>query len=290
MREAVIQFLYALQPSEPLPECLEPSILHLLLESLRDRSTKARAKATLHLQQGREKLLESLHDILGPLNLLGTSDSSDEIGVRLREWRVQEERLQENLEKIRHELNGNKEPSRLRQGMTGANQSNRASIAAADAAEACAPTLPAFIEAQKLAVELKKKLAPLANRLSLSLGNEKTELPELKAVTKAEKEIASASSAIETYYGRLRCHLEEVDRELAGVIENYSPDRLDRVDRAILRLGGYELLFDPDVPSAVAINEAIELARAFGTTESPGFVNGILDRLANKEKDVAIGE
>ena len=282
MREAVVQFLYALQPSDPLPECLDPSILHLLLESLRDRSTKARAKATLHLQQGRESLLESLHDILSPLNLLGTSDSSDEIGQHLREWKEQEELLQENLENIRRELHGNKEPSRLRASMMGANQSNRASIIAADAAESCAPTLPALIEVQQLAVELKRRMTPLAHRLSLCVGSGKKDLPELKAVTKAEKEIAAASSSIETYYERLRCHLEEVDRELAGIIENYSPDRLDRVDRAVLRLGGYELLFDSDVPSAVAINEAIELARSFGTTESPGFVNGVLDQLQKK--------
>ena len=133
-----------------------------------------------------------------------------------------------------------------------------------------------------MAAELKSKITPLAHRLSLSLGNEETELPELRAVAKAEKELANASSSIEAYYGQLRCHLEKVDNELAAVIENYSPERLDRVDRAILRLGGYELLFDPDIPSAVAINEAIELARAFGTTDSPSFVNGILDQLAKK--------
>ena len=69
-----------------------------------------------------------------------------------------------------------------------------------------------------------------------------------------------------------------------AVIENYSPDRLDRVDRAILRLGSYELLFDESTPNPVVINEAIELARAFGTTDSPGFVNGVLDQIAKKQE------
>ncbi|MDP6209406.1 MAG: transcription antitermination factor NusB, partial [Roseibacillus sp.] len=76
--------------------------------------------------------------------------------------------------------------------------------------------------------------------------------------------------------------LADIDRNLTEVVDNYSPERLDRVDRAILRLGTYELLFDDEVPPAVAINEAIELARAFGTTESPGFVNGVLDRVARQ--------
>jgi transcription antitermination factor NusB len=219
---------------------------------------------------------------LSPLELLGSSDASDDIGLHLRAWKLEEERLQEHLEDIRREINGNREPSRLRESMRGASQSNRASIAAAEATAECTPTLPALREAQKMAAELKSKITPLAHRLSLSLGNEETELPELRAVAKAERELANASRSIKAYYGQLRRHLEQVDNELAAVIENYSPERLDRVDRAILRLGGYELLFDPGIPSAVAINEAIELARAFGTTDSPSFVNGILDQLAKK--------
>ena len=75
-------------------------------------------------------------------------------------------------------------------------------------------------------------------------------------------------------------HLDAIDQRIADAIDNYSPERLDRVDRAILRLGGYEILFAEDVPVAVAINEAIKLARSFGTTESPGFINGVLDRVA----------
>ena len=111
-----------------------------------------------------------------------------------------------------------------------------------------------------------------------------TELPELRAIAKAEQELSRASASIEDFYQKLRHHLETIDVELAAVIENYSPDRLDRVDRAILRLGSYELLFDESTPNPVVINEAIELARAFGTTDSPGFVNGVLDQIAKKQE------
>ncbi len=51
------------------------------------------------------------------------------------------------------------------------------------------------------------------------------------------------------------------------------------VDRNVLRLGGYEILFTPETPAAVALDEAIELARRFGSAGSPAFVNGVLDRL-----------
>jgi N utilization substance protein B len=57
---------------------------------------------------------------------------------------------------------------------------------------------------------------------------------------------------------------------------------MSRVDRNILRLAACELRHFPDVPVKVAINEAVELAKRFGTSDSPAFVNGILDRIAHQ--------
>ena len=75
----------------------------------------------------------------------------------------------------------------------------------------------------------------------------------------------------------LEKHLEEVDGAIAGFLKNWSPDRLARLDRIILRLGVAELLYLDDIPPNVTINEYVELARLFGTDESPRFVNGVLD-------------
>ncbi len=72
---------------------------------------------------------------------------------------------------------------------------------------------------------------------------------------------------------------DEIDRRLAEVSRNWRLDRMDRVDRNVLRLGAYELLFEDDVPAKVAINEAVELAKEFGAEHSGAFVNGILDAL-----------
>ncbi len=72
-------------------------------------------------------------------------------------------------------------------------------------------------------------------------------------------------------------HLEEVDATIAGYLKNWSPDRLARLDRIILRLGVAELLYFDDIPPKVTINEYVELSRLFGTDDSPGFVNGVLD-------------
>ena len=76
-------------------------------------------------------------------------------------------------------------------------------------------------------------------------------------------------------------HKLAIDATLAAVVENFAPERIDPVDRAVLRLGTYELLHTA-TPPKVVINEAIELARCFGTTDSHRFVNGVLDRIAKQ--------
>lgn len=72
----------------------------------------------------------------------------------------------------------------------------------------------------------------------------------------------------------------EIDEAIASASRNWRIERMSRVDRNILRLGACELLAFRDVPVKVAINEAVELAKRFGTAESSAFVNGVLDRIA----------
>jgi len=75
-------------------------------------------------------------------------------------------------------------------------------------------------------------------------------------------------------------HSEQVDKLIATASKNWRIDRMSRVDRNILRLGACELVAFRDVPVKVVINEAVELAKRFGTAESSAFVNGVLDRIA----------
>ncbi len=82
-------------------------------------------------------------------------------------------------------------------------------------------------------------------------------------------------------------HLEEIDKRLAASADNWRLPRMATVDRNVLRLGAYELLFDKATPAAVAFDEAIELARRFGTADSAAFVNGVLDRLRREAESSA---
>jgi N utilization substance protein B len=77
---------------------------------------------------------------------------------------------------------------------------------------------------------------------------------------------------------------DDIDARIAAISDNWRLERMSGVDRNILRLAVHEILFSVDVPPRVAINEAVELAKRFGTVESSAFVNGILDRIAHDEK------
>jgi transcription antitermination protein NusB len=74
-------------------------------------------------------------------------------------------------------------------------------------------------------------------------------------------------------------HQARIDAMISEVAENWRLDRMAAIDRNILRLGAYEMLFCREIPARVAINEAIELAKRYSTAQSSRFVNGILDRV-----------
>lgn len=79
-------------------------------------------------------------------------------------------------------------------------------------------------------------------------------------------------------------HLADIDRRLSEAAENWRLPRMAAIDRNVLRLGAQELLWMPDTPASVALDEAIELARRFGSADSPRFVNGVLDKLLQTRK------
>ncbi len=74
-------------------------------------------------------------------------------------------------------------------------------------------------------------------------------------------------------------HLPEVDAAIAKSAKNWAMDRIAKVDLAILRLAVFELLFRDDIPPVVSINEAIDLAKEFSSSEARRFVNGVLDNV-----------
>lgn len=74
-------------------------------------------------------------------------------------------------------------------------------------------------------------------------------------------------------------HTEEIDELLTSYAQEWTLERMPAVDRAILRLGTWELMYNADVPAAVAVDEAVALAAKLSTDDSPRFINGLLGRL-----------
>jgi len=80
-------------------------------------------------------------------------------------------------------------------------------------------------------------------------------------------------------------HIEEIDRVISRVSKEWQLSRMANVDRNIMRLALYEMLFREDIPNNVSVNEAVELAKVFGGPDSGKFINGILGKvLKNKDE------
>lgn len=139
------------------------------------------------------------------------------------------------------------------------------------------PALRGQLEAVSATI---RRLQRVSDRLRMVEEPEKfPEQADLARLRDSKAEITELRRRADELVDQVLENKEAIDTTLAAVVDNYSPERIDPVDRAILRLATHELLH-AKTPSKVAINEAIELAKRFGTTDSRRFVNGVLDRIA----------
>lgn len=109
-------------------------------------------------------------------------------------------------------------------------------------------------------------------------------LPEAKDFLRNEERDAETQRfALRLVEGTFE-HWDEIDKTIQGVAQNWNIARMAVVDRNVLRLATYELLHCKDIPPKVAINEAIELGKRYSTSNSGGFINGILDKIMNRAR------
>lgn len=79
-----------------------------------------------------------------------------------------------------------------------------------------------------------------------------------------------------------------IDKRITEVAKNWSLERMTPVDLSILRIGVYELLYLPEIPDPVVIDEAIEIAKRYGTKDSPSFINGLLDKISKTPTNTVV--
>ena len=92
------------------------------------------------------------------------------------------------------------------------------------------------------------------------------------------------SQAVMERYEKLKDYLPQIDAILTTEMQKWNLKRVGIVERNILRLATFEVLYD-EIPSAVAINEAVELAKTYGGDQAPGFINGVLSRIVKSKEN-----
>ncbi len=125
-----------------------------------------------------------------------------------------------------------------------------------------------------------RRLQRISDRMRMVEEPEKfPEQADLSRLRESKAQILELRLMADSLVDAVLADKDHVDQTLAAVVDNFAPERIDPVDRAILRLATHEIL-NTTTPPKVVINEAIELAKRFGTTDSRRFVNGVLDRIA----------
>lgn len=113
--------------------------------------------------------------------------------------------------------------------------------------------------------------------------NARDEMPQQCTLFFEDEENAASPKDIDYIQGKyekIAQRLAEIDGMINETAKGWSTDRMGKVDLTIIRLAVYEIKFDDEVPTGVAINEAVELAKKFGQEGSSGFVNGVLAKFA----------
>jgi N utilization substance protein B len=114
-------------------------------------------------------------------------------------------------------------------------------------------------------------------------GDDLTEIAaEMAADERTREDVRDHAVSLVSLYANA---VEEVDGAIRAALKGWTLERTALTDRAVLRIGTAELMFSPRVPTAVVLDEAIEIARRFGTDDSARFVNGVLDRVAKTVRE-----
>ncbi|MBR4768767.1 MAG: transcription antitermination factor NusB [Lachnospiraceae bacterium] len=133
----------------------------------------------------------------------------------------------------------------------------------------------------------RKRLRDLTMKIVFEYDFYPEEEREAQARLFLEQEEDVSEEDLEGILSRVRSlylTVPSVDEALNGAAKGWTTARMSRIDLAILRLAVFEIRYDPETPTKVAINEAVELAKTYGGSDSPKFVNGVLSKFADQDQ------
>lgn len=287
IRQAAIQYLYATSQAPETEQ--DEGIWDILMEPFRGDYCKLRAKAVsghltrdypdklrLFVTRARETADKLQHD---PLTLPVRDQLQD---LLVKEGEFNASLLQ--LKKALHE-----DPSNDRGTLS----------AACDASQELNTTLmqmrrrlldalkdfPAYSSIWAPLISSCHKLQEINDRVNCIIHPDgRPSLAEMKKVVEAGQDADELYREAKTLGEEILRRRDELDAAINATLENYTPERVSAIDRAILRLGAYELLHRKDLPAPIVISEAIRLAERFSSAESPRFINGVLAGISKTER------
>ena len=280
IREAAIQFLY-LADLENGPEAsnMQEAFWQMIQESSLKKFNLAKTKAILHVTQGRDDRLNKLNELATDAQAqLATESRTQPLVAALKRLISQEKNLSKEIEALTLVVQNKKTeavPDQLIRAVIDANEALIQTRSAWNEQLSSLPDCKMNMEALNASIS---HLERASQRLA-SMEDPNASMHAFAHLHSSSAELESFRQETQKLVSRILLHKEEIDHMLAGVIENYTPQRVDPVDRAILRLAAFELKISDDIPRAVAINEAIEIAKKYGTNDSARFINGVLDAL-----------
>ena len=289
IREAAIQFLYCsdLEGGANPSELREP-FWEFLSETDRRNLQTATFRSVQHLAHGRsERLTEFVERSTPALAHLSAYPPAENLGNLLNRLLALESSWSMAFSKL-NRIPKDGDDSDVATSMEAALESlfktdrdlafHRAQFLKGTADH---PALTGQLEAVSASI---RRLQRISDRIRMVEEPEKfPEQADLTKLRRSKADIAELRKSTDDLVDSVLAKKEALDTAIGSILENYAPERIDPVDRAILRLATYELLHT-DIPRKAAINEALELAKRYGTTDSRRFVNGLLDKIAGIEK------
>lgn len=283
IRESAVQFLYFADLEEgPDPSDMQEAFWEIIQENSLKKLQLAKAKAVLHLAQGRDSRITKLTKLI-PLALaeLKAAGNLTALTVPLRALLRQESKLNAAIELLKSSLQTQSDEDLTEHRLSDVYLANRVLNDARTQWQNALDDHPLWKNKTEAITAAVNHLKGISQRLEALEHHDSAEKPAhgFEHLHASSTEIASFRRDTEKLVQGILDHKGSIDEKLTDIVENYSPERVDPVDRAILRMGAYEITHCDDIPRAVSINEAIEIAKKFGTNDSARFINGILDAI-----------
>jgi transcription antitermination protein NusB len=285
IRESAVQFLYCADLEGGAdPTVLREPFWEFVTEAGRRTLVVSTARAVLHLAHGREgRLAEFFSRAQSADALLGAHPEAETLRSNLRRIHERESAWSSALTAIQRLPRDDADDTvagRFSKALAAFFQVDRDLAASRARFFQDLEDFPSLRGPLEPVTATLRRLQRISDRLRMVEEPERfPEQADLARLRESKTEIAELRSRTDALVDAILAGKPAIDRKLAESVENYAPERIDPVDRAILRLAVHEIL-STDTPAKVAIHEAVDLAKRFGTSDSGRFVNGVLDHVA----------